>query len=166
MVARLSALGCSLSEGELDLNSSEVVWGRPHLAAALAAQGFVSTPEEAFQQYLGRGGPAYVPHEPFPPEAGIRRIREARGVPVLAHPVLYGAERWLPRLVEQGLMGLECYHPQHSPPVVDYFLQQTRRYGLLVTGGSDSHGPGPPGLGSAPVPPGVATALRDALAQV
>jgi predicted metal-dependent phosphoesterase TrpH len=190
MLARLQTLGCVLTLAEVEqvaaarwegvaqswegvaqswegvvLPTPEVVLGRPHLAAALVARGLVSTPEEAFRRYLERGAPAYVPHEPFPPEEGIRRLRAAGAVPVLAHPVLYGAERWLPRLVEQGLMGLECYHPQHSPPVVDYFLRQARRYGLVVTGGSDSHGPDRPGLGAVTVPPEVVEDLRRAQEQ-
>jgi predicted metal-dependent phosphoesterase TrpH len=148
------------------LSTPEVALGRPHLAAALVTRGLVSTPEEAFRRYLDHGAPAYVPHEPFPPEEGIRRLREAGAVPVLAHPVLYGAERLLPRLVEHGLMGLEGYHPQHSLPVVDYFLRQARRYGLVVTGGSDAHGPDRPGLGSVAVPPEVVENLQQARERV
>jgi predicted metal-dependent phosphoesterase TrpH len=146
MLGRLRREGLPLSEEVLEAREAGASWGRAHLAAALVARGWVPNSQEAFRRYLAPGAAAYIPPEPFPPQEAIRSLRDAGAIPVLAHPVLHGVERRLVDLVEAGLQGLECYHPQHSPPVVDYFLRQARRYGLIVTGGSDSHGPDLPGF--------------------
>lgn len=156
MLERLRAVGYLLAEEELTGRTEGASWGRAHLAAALVAQGLASSSKEAFRRYLSPGAPTYVPPEPFPAPEALRILRASGAVPVLAHPLLQGVERSLPTLVEQGLQGLECYHPQHSPGVVDYFLHQARRYGLAATGGSDSHGPDLPGFDAVEVPPATA----------
>ena len=93
---------------------------------------------------LFRSGPAYVPYEKFTAQQGIELLLSCGAVPVWAHPCIFRGgtvETVLPILVEAGLMGIEVYHPTHS-------VSQTRRleeycdtYGLLMTGGSDYHGP-------------------------
>lgn len=152
MLERLRAEGIVLSEEVLEERVAGASWGRTHLATVLVARGLVPDSQEAFRRYLAPGALAYAPPEPFPPQEAIRSLRATGAVPVLAHPALHGVERRLEDLVEAGLQGLECYHPQHSPAVADYFLGQARRYGLLVTGGSDSHGPALPGFDAVEVP--------------
>jgi len=101
----------------------------------------VKTVREAFDRYLANGKPAHVPRKRFTPEDAVRLLRRAGGVPVLAHPGLADRDELIPGLVEAGLMGIECYYPEHSPSQRGAYAELCRRYGLVATGGSDFHGP-------------------------
>ncbi len=164
MVRRLNELGVPLTVEEV-LRQADGAVGRPHVARALVAAGHVASFEEAFSRYLARGRPAYVERERFTPEDAVQAVVRAKGVPVLAHP-LWGADlERVRRLVDCGLRGIEVYYPDHSPQDVRRFLEWAERFGLVATGGSDYHGPGPASkapLGSMYVPPGTVEALRRA----
>jgi predicted metal-dependent phosphoesterase TrpH len=84
----------------------------------------------------------------------VRLLRRAGGVPVLAHPALAPRDELIPGLIAAGLMGIECYYPEHSAGETARYLDLCRRHGLVATGGSDFHGPKvrPARLGSPPVP--------------
>lgn len=145
MAQKLADLGYPITLPALAGNCAP---GRPHLAAALMAAGHVSSHQEAFERWLGDNGPAYVPYANLSAVEGIRLLRDCGAVPVWAHPYLFRGgtvETVLPKLVEAGLMGLEVYHPSHSPSDVRRLENFCDRYGLLKTGGSDYHGPGPDG---------------------
>ncbi|MBC7235484.1 MAG: PHP domain-containing protein [Chloroflexi bacterium] len=138
MVRRLEDLGIPLSwERVLDLAGQGVV-GRTHVARALQEAGFVGSIQEAFREYLGRKGPAYVPRPKMTPGQAIELIRSAGGVPVLAHP--WGLTSFIPELVRDGLQGLEVYYPGYSVEIVAELERLTRQYDLVCTGGSDFHG--------------------------
>ena len=141
MVQKLAELGYPVNLPELP---GDMAPGRPHIAAALVRAGHVNSSREAFERWLGDNGPAYVQYEKFSAAAGIQLLRQARAVPVWAHPYLFRGgtvETVLPRLVEAGLMGVEVYHPNHSPSEVRRLETYCQQYGLLMTGGSDYHGP-------------------------
>ncbi len=119
--------------------------GRPHLARALVEAGVVGCVQEAFDRYIGKGKPAYVPQDSLKMEHILELIRQAKGVAVLAHPALLPIERrWLPEVIRewrvQGLAGVEAYHPAHSSDFSSQMDALARCMGLLVTGGSDYHG--------------------------
>ncbi len=148
--------------------------GRPHVAQALLEAGHVATFGEAFEKYIGRNSPAYVERMKFTPAEACGLIRRAGGVPVLAHPVFfdrYGAikssfnlEAMLAETIAAGLLGIETYYPNYDAITVEYLLGIARRYGLVVTGGTDFHGmkPNEPDLGGVYVPRKVARRLREA----
>lgn len=134
---------------------SQAALGRPHVAAALVRVGAVTSPAEAFSRYLRRGRPAYIDRYRAQPDRAIQLIREAGGLAVLAHPGLMHRDSIIPSLVELGLGGLEAYHTAHSPTDTKRYLDSADRLGLLVTGGTDSHGPTgtfPVEIGSLDVP--------------
>ena len=123
--------------------------GRPHIADALVARGHAATRSEAFAGILhwrtGYAQPHYAPD----PLSGIRLIRAAGGVPVLAHPGTRGAEEVitderLRRFVDAGLFGLEVDHPENTAASRPRLRALAARYGLAVTGSSDYHGLGKP----------------------
>ncbi len=162
MVRRLNQLGVPLTFEEVIRHADGAV-GRPHVARALVAAGYVPSFEEAFSRYLARGRPAYVERERFTPEEAVQAVLKAGGVPVFAHPLWGGDRERVARLVEVGLAGIEVYYPDHSPQDVRRFLDWAEEFGLVATGGSDYHGPGPASrapLGSTYVPPGAVEALR------
>jgi hypothetical protein len=143
MVERLAELGFPITLPAMEGNRAP---GRPHLAAAMVAAGYASSMNEVFDRWLGDHGPAYVPYAEFSAAEGIRLLRDCGAVPVWAHPYLFRGgtvETVLPKLVEAGLMGLEVYHPSHSPSDVRRLEAFCQRYGLVMTGGSDYHGPSP-----------------------
>lgn len=141
MADKLAALGYPI---ELPEMRGGVAPGRPHLAKALVKAGHARSPQEAFMRWLGDNGPAYVCYEKFSAPEGIKLLRECGAVPVWAHPYLFRGgtvEEMLPILVAAGLMGLEVYHPCHTPSQVQKLEQSCRQWNLLKTGGSDYHGP-------------------------
>lgn len=141
IVEKLAALGYPV---ELPTMPGNIAPGRPHIAAALVRAGHVDSSREAFDRWLGDHGPAYVQYEKFSAAEGIQLLRQAGAVPVWAHPYLFRGgtvETLLPQLVKAGLMGVEVYHPNHSPSDIRRLETYCQQYGLLMTGGSDYHGP-------------------------
>ena len=114
--------------------------GRPHVARALVAGGFCSSLDEAFERYLKKGRPAWVPKFKLSAMEAISLIHQAGGLAVFAHPGLTRADSLLPVLVDSGLDGLECFHTKHSTAMAGRYLEIAKKFGLLVTGGSDCHG--------------------------
>jgi 3',5'-nucleoside bisphosphate phosphatase len=145
IVAQLAELGYPIDLPEL---AQKMAPGRPHIANAMVRAGHVRTAQEAFERWLGDGKPAYVAYEKYSALEGIAMLRSCGAVPVWAHPYLFrggSVETVLPQLVAAGLLGLEVYHPCHSPSDVARLEELCQQYGLLQTGGSDYHGPQPQG---------------------
>lgn len=147
MVRRLNRQGLLITAEEVFALSGQGTVGRPHVARALLNRGYITTTVEAFDRYIGSAKhPAFVPGSPLPPERIIRLIREADGIPVLAHPIYLKDDTLIPTFVRQGLVGLEVYHSGHSPEHVRRYERMARELSLLMTGGSDYHGESKEGL--------------------
>lgn len=152
MLAGLAAHGIRLTEEQVRRAAGEAVsLGRPHVADALVAAGIVGSRDEAFATWVGEGLPGHVP-KPAPtlPEA-IVVVREAGGLPVIAHPWGRGSrpvlgEPAIARLAEAGLVGLEVDHVDHDGPARAELRAIADRLGLVATGGSDYHGAGKHGV--------------------
>jgi 3',5'-nucleoside bisphosphate phosphatase len=150
MVEVLGELGAPISLERVLQLAGEGSIGRPHIAQALVEAGYAGSFNEAFDRYIGRNGPAYVPRMRFSPGEACTLIRHAGGVPVLAHPVYFGPggvikapfdlDLMLPDLLAAGLMGIEVYYPGYDAVTTEYLMNVARRHGLLLTGGSDYHG--------------------------
>ncbi len=162
MVKRLNSLGVSLDYAQVAQIAGEGSVGRPHVARALFDQGVVGSQAEAFRRFLHKGGPAYAPRYKLSPAEAIALIRQASGVAVVAHPGLCRDDEAVEEVLQLGISGLEAYHTSHTDLQTEKYLRMADEYGLLVTGGSDSHGPGGPipvGVGSVDVPDAAADAL-------
>jgi 3',5'-nucleoside bisphosphate phosphatase len=115
--------------------------GRPHVARALVEMGAAVDVREAFDKYLKRGGTCYVPREKIPLCEAVEIVREAGGIPVVAHPAFIECfEEYFRELLECGLLGIEAYYPYHNELQTEYFVNLARKNGLTVTAGSDFHG--------------------------
>lgn len=163
---RLAELGLPLAEHEVIRRAGSDTAGRPHVAAALVDAGHVPDIQAAFDQYLRKGRPAYfVPAEPQSPYDAIELLHELGAVAVLAHPAMDRGHELIRPLAEAGLDGLEAYHPSSRNGLARVFGDDARQHGLLLTGGSDNHGPDrPPDVGEVPVPDELLTELDAAIA--
>jgi len=94
-----------------------------------------------YREYLSEGGAAYVPFKSIGVAEGIEVIRKAGGVPILAHPVFAKKETFLDHMVDMGIAGLEAISTYHTPEQVEYYTTYADSRELLVTAGSDYHGP-------------------------
>jgi hypothetical protein len=121
--------------------------GRPDIAKLLIKYNYASTIDEAFKKYL-------IPAKEKIRDAlkglsyyeCLRLITGANGIPVLAHPKsLELSEKdfliLLKDMINHGLRGIEVYHSSHTKEEMDYYLNIARKYNLLISGGSDYHGP-------------------------
>ncbi len=116
--------------------------GRPHIAQALRAKGYVTSNDEAFDRYLV---PCNVAKRFFPADEAIRLIHGAGGVAVLAHPPYVTRNQqkleWLvAELVKLGLDGIEAYNNGSGLEDTDRLIRLARQHHLIITGGSDYHG--------------------------
>lgn len=139
IISKLNGIGIGITLEQVQAQATHPALGRMHIARALAVGGWVGTPPAAFDLYIGRDQPAYVPRYAFSPEQAIALIHSAGGVAALAHPLRSGNEGKIPELVEQGLNALEVYYFDHSPAETARLKAVADRYGLLRTGGSDFH---------------------------
>jgi predicted metal-dependent phosphoesterase TrpH len=149
MVSKLAANYPITWEAVLEHTGADATVGRPHIADTLVALGVVQDRSEAFTKLLHPSGPYYVRH--YAPDAArmVELVREAGGVPVLAHPAAVKRQRIVDdnaigRLAEAGLAGLEVYHRDNPPAQRQRLLGLAQRFGLLATGSSDYHGQGKP----------------------
>jgi predicted metal-dependent phosphoesterase TrpH len=142
MIDRLAAHGVVLDAEAIvqpAIADPSVAAGRPWIARALVAAGHVANADEAFDRWLERGRPAFVPRMGAAPADVCRRIHDAGGVASLAHPVLVAHDEWIPDFVAVGLDALEAYHADHDEAATLHYLALADRLGLAVSGGSDYH---------------------------
>jgi predicted metal-dependent phosphoesterase TrpH len=163
MVRRLAALGVDVDVDEVHAEAPQGAVGRPHLARVLVRRGFACDESDAFVQYLRPDGPVYVKKREMSPVEAIALVRELGGLPVYAHPGVSRFDERVQGFRDAGLVGIEAWHPKHTRADVRHYARLAERRGLLVSGGSDFHGPGRSemGLGELEIPATVLDALRE-----
>jgi len=149
-IARVEAIGSRLAALGVPIDVEPLVRqarresgrsiGRPQVARAMVDAGHVASAREAFDRWLGRGCPGYVPRAGPAPEAVIEIIHAAGGIASLAHPGQLGVDARIPSLADAGLDAVEAFHPDHDASLVATYIQLARDLKLLLTGGSDFHG--------------------------
>ena len=146
IIERLNNFGINFSLKDVINDAGQCQLGRPHIAQFMLKKGFVKSIDEAFDRYLGKGKPAYVDKYRVECAKAIQIIKNAGGIPVLAHPCLIRPicnqtfENLIITLKSMGLRGIETYYPKHSPDLTKHYTEIANRYGLLITGGTDFHG--------------------------
>lgn len=148
MLARLSAEGLPLTADEVwRFAGNSPSLGRPHIADAMVARGYVASRDEAFRDWLAEGKPAYVNRYAIDLERAIALVHAAGGAPVVAHPWSRQARAVLTpdvmgHLARCGLVGLEVDHPDHDLATRSELRELAVALGLIATGSSDYHGLG------------------------
>ena len=145
IVDLMNKAGIDASYDEITELAGGASIGRPHFAAFLVKKNIVKTREQAFERYLGRGKPFYLPKAGLEFERAAAAIRESGGISVLAHPMsLYVAWGRLPDLVknlkERGLDGIEAWHPTAKVSACKRLEELGKSLELYITAGSDFHG--------------------------
>ncbi len=152
MCEKIRALtGFPISEEILIRRFPDAVITRAHMAAWLVEEGYVETRPVAFDKYLGDNASCFVPKEEITPVDAIRMILTHHGIPVLAHPLLYSLtkkqlEALVGELKEAGLKGMEAVYVLNKGSDEAHMRALAKKYGLLVTGGSDFHGANKPDI--------------------
>lgn len=137
--------------------------GRPHIADALVAKGFVRDRGEAFAGILHPRSDYYIALYAPDPVTAVETVVDAGGVPIVAHPA--GRAGLLParltqEMLDAGLAGYELGHRENEEPALARLRQLVERHDLIVTGSSDYHGVGKPNL------PGEHTTEDDMVARI
>lgn len=149
IAALFQNLGIPVSVEELRKDYDNAVITRAHFADWLVKHGFVLSRKEAFDRYLNDNGPCYIPRERISAAYAISLIKNAGGVPVLAHPTLYhlGSDvmkKMLGDLKSYGLIGIECFYSTYTKGEEIEIRGLAKEFGLIPSGGSDFHGDNKP----------------------
>lgn len=141
----LGTIGIDISEMELQKVSGVGQAGRPHIAQILLGKKIVRSMDEAFDNYLGRNGIAYVNRYVLDLKSAVDVIHQAGGLAVVAHPYHLLKDdlvtgKTITHLKELGVDGVEAYYPTHSRKFRKELITLAEKHGLLLTGGSDYHG--------------------------
>jgi 3',5'-nucleoside bisphosphate phosphatase len=167
MVGKLQDLGLPVAFQRVRAIAGDATIVRPHIAQAMVEAGVVATEKEAFERYIGDGGPAHVAKHALDPVNAVALIDGAGGVCALAHPGMWGDQSSVPvelieRMAGAGMRGLEVDHPDHTPEMRERYRTVAGELGLIATGGSDCHGTryDPVRLGTSLCDPEAFAALR------
>ena len=145
MVEKLQELGIEIEWQRVQEIAGDGAVGRPHIALAMVEKGYISQPQEAFAEYLGRNGSAYVEREKLTPQEAVSLIMRWGGAAVLAHPAeIPNLDDTLEELKAAGLAGMEVYYAQYTEERIQELADAANRHGLLPCGGSDYHALGNP----------------------
>ncbi|WIY83768.1 PHP domain-containing protein [Propionimicrobium sp. PCR01-08-3] len=150
MLAKLADLGMPLTVEDVraQVKDAETSLGRPHVADAMVAKGYVANRDEAFAKYLDSSAPAYVSRPTIELAAGIDLLHRAGAAAVIAHPGIRGMDDYLTgddvkqMAIEHGLDGIEVDYPLHDAETRELYHRLGERLGLVRTGSSDYHGAG------------------------
>jgi 3',5'-nucleoside bisphosphate phosphatase len=116
--------------------------GRPHLARALVDGGHARNMKDAFDRFLHTGGPLWVDRRRLTVVEAVELVRGAGGTSSVAHPGANGISRVeLRAMADVGLDAAEARHPEHPPNQAEAYERWAAELGMLVTAGSDYHGP-------------------------
>ncbi len=154
IVERLNAIGVRITFDDVLSLAGEATLGRPHIARALVANGWARDQRDAFDRYLGHGRPGFLDKRRLLVSEAIALIHRCGGLAVFAHPGATGTRARVEAFAAMGLDGLEVIHPSHSTDDRSRLMALTEHFGLVPSGGSDSHGAteGSRMVGAMPVP--------------
>lgn len=166
MLAIFREMGISLEKEEMQVYPGQEYIGKPNIARALVNRGYASSIAEVFQSERLLAAPQLkiVRRDRVAAEEAIGLIHGAGGLAVLAHPYkVFWKGRISPsgrefddpvhldyrrklgpildKLTALGLDGMECFYTSHSLPETEYLCGEARRRKLMITAGSDYHGP-------------------------
>ncbi len=146
MIDKLNKQGVAISLKEIKNKIEDEYIGRPHIAQEMIEKGYIDEIGEAFtDKYIGNNGQAYVSKYKLTPKKAIKIVKEAQGIPVVAHPGFINNglplnKEDIKEMKKSGLEGIEVFHSRHSSDERAYYRSVAEELDLVITGGSDFHG--------------------------
>lgn len=142
IIAKLAEHGMDIEFDEVDALASGSI-GRPHLAAVMVDKGYCESIGEAFEKWIGDGGPCYVKRKLPTISQAVERVKLAGGITSLAHPIYYGVSppQLLAYIEQCGVDCIEAIHRSHMDGYRFQLIEQAKAHGIAITVGSDYHGP-------------------------
>lgn len=140
---RFLGLSVTMSDAEKEHFKKDAPIHTMHVVRAFARK-LNKKVGETYLAYFDKGMPAYSDLcRPTATDA-VNAIHACGGIAVLAHPGRIAKpfderEKFMERLVSEGLDGIECVYTTHTAEETEYFTRFARSHALLVTGGSDMH---------------------------
>ena len=145
--------GIELSESEVLKFSASGILDKRAIAKALIDKGFAPDTKSVYDNYIGQGAKSYVPIKKLFAKDIIKTVHELGGIVVWAHPSTvrkidngnyepfstFEEEEFLKQLVSFGLDGIECYTAKTTENQETHYMALAKKYGLVVSGGSDFH---------------------------
>lgn len=169
----------NLQEASIDISFEKLIAEYPgsvitraHYARFLHDHGYTSSMKEAFERYVGDHTKYFVPREKVTPVQAVELVLKAGGIPILAHPVIYGLgktalDTLVNELKEAGLIGIEAVYSTYTPADERDIKALALKHNLAISGGSDFHGKAKPdidlavGCGKLFVHEGILKGLRE-----
>lgn len=157
---KLARIKLPISENELIGYVSGGQIGRPHIAQAMVAKGYVSSVGKAFKQYLGAGKIGDVKNGWASLADTVSAIIDSGGLAVIAHPDKYKMTRsktlrLIDEFIELGGCGIEVISAKQHPDITEKYAKIASDKGLYASLGSDFHDhvPYAPSVGQLPTLP-------------
>lgn len=152
-VARAEDSIAKLNAGGIKITIDEVLAQRKDnnsplhtmlISYAAVKKGYCSRPADFYARYLNYGRIGFSNVGRPTPEEAVKVIKDCGGISSLAHPgrISAGKDKVLSlieRLKRCGLDGIEAVYSAHTDRETQYYKELAEKYGLLVTGGSDTH---------------------------
>lgn len=146
ILKKLAAVGVKLSYGEVirERRCKKSPVHATYIAVAGARKGYANSPYSFYTKYLNYGAAGFSCICRPTPEETAEVVKRCGGFCSLAHPARISADRQgvislIERLVPCGLGGIEAVYSGHTAIETQYYKELAERFGLLVTGGSDTH---------------------------
>lgn len=101
-----------------------------------------------YWDYCAQGKIADVPIELASLDEVVAMIKQAGGIPVLAHPGnnIHEDEKMLKAIINKGIVGIEAVSNYHSREQIEFYLKKANKLNIIITCGSDFHGKTKPSI--------------------
>lgn len=151
MCENLHNAGYPITYKELTDKFGGMIITRAHFAKLLLENGGVPSMDAAFKTCLAIDSPYFVNRKYLTPKAAIELIKNAGGIPVLAHPLLYKLSvseirKMLDILKGYGIRGIEALYSRNHGTDEAFVRKLANEHELFITGGSDFHGDNKPDI--------------------
>jgi len=146
IIKKMNKLGIDINLDEVKSVAGSDQIGRPHFARILIEKGYAKDIKEAFEKYLAKGAPCYLDKKRLSLDKAIKMILNAKGLPVLAHPVQLGLKdeaeyrEFFQEMKNKGVLGIEAYSSHQTDVENQMFFNLATELDMMVFGGSDFHG--------------------------
>lgn len=120
------------------MKNANGVIARPHIARAIISAGYNYTYDYIFDNIINKESPAYVPNKKVTVAEGIKILKRANAVVILAHPVLI-KKTSIEEMLKFDFDGIEAIYPLNSEKDTKHFISLAKENNKLITAGSDFH---------------------------